>query len=147
MTPVDGEQSFDVRLGSGSAARLTIQIVGYEHPDVAEPQGFDLLECRVHAHAQPVEASFTYSVRVMELIELRGYLAEINSGNGPPAAFAISGGLLNLSFAPSRRGPVLCAALLKSIDASHVRLEFMITLEPEDITRALADMATLPASL
>jgi hypothetical protein len=56
----------------------------------------------------------------------------------------MSGGLLNLSFAPSRRGPVLCAVLLKSIDASHVRLEFMITLEPEDISTALGALAGLP---
>lgn len=144
---MDGEDSFDVRLGGGDSTHLRIEIAGYEHPDVAEPQGFDLLECHVHAHARPVEASFVYSIRVHELVELRGYLAEINSGNGPPAAFTIAGGLFNLSFAPSRRGPVLCAALLKSIDASHVRLEFMITLEPEDLSRAVGDLARLPAAL
>jgi hypothetical protein len=147
VTPVGGPDSFDVRLGADDAARVRIEIRGYEDPDVAEPQGFDLLECHVHVHAKPVEASFVYSIRVLELVELRAYLAEINSGNGPPAAFSISGGLFNLSFAPSRRGPVLCAALLKSIDASHVRLEFMITLEPVDITRALGDMSRLPSSL
>jgi len=144
---MDEAESFDVRLGRDDEAHIRIEVVGYEHPDVAEPQGFDLLECHVHAHAQPVEASFIYSVRVLELIELRGYLAEINSGNGPPATFAIAGGLLNLSFAPSRRGPVLCAVLLKSIDVSHVRLEFMVTLEPADISAALGDLARLPAAL
>lgn len=139
--------SFEVRLGRADGAHLRIEVVGYEHPEVAEPQGFDLLECRVHASAEPVQASFVYSVRVMELMELRGYLAEINSGNGPPAAFAFSGGVFNLSFAPSRRGPVLCAVLLKSIDVSHVRLEFMVTLEPPDLSAALAHLARLPASL
>jgi hypothetical protein len=144
---MEGAGAFDVHLGHHDGAHLRVEIVGYEHPEVAEPQGFDLLECHVHASAEPVRASFAYSVRVMELVELRAYLAEINSGNGPPAAFAMAGGLLNLSFAPSRRGPVLCAVLLKSIDASHVRLEFMITLEPRDISRALADLARLPALL
>jgi hypothetical protein len=136
--------AFDVLLGQHDAAHLRLEIVGYEHPDVAEPHGFDLLKCRVHANAQPVQASFAYSVRVIELLELRTYLSEIVSGNGPPAGFAIAGGLLNLSFAPSRRGPVLCAVLLKNIDVSHVRLEFMITLEPRDISRALDDLARLP---
>jgi hypothetical protein len=144
---VDGSDSFKIVLGSEQATHLSVEIVGYEHPEVAEPQGFDLLECHVHAHAQPVDASFVYSIRVHELVDLRGYLAEINSGNGPPAAFSIAGGLFNLSFAPSRRGPVLCAALLKSIDASHVRLEFMITLEPADISHVLGDLARLPAAL
>jgi hypothetical protein len=139
--------SFEVRLGRDQGAAVSIEIVGYEHPEVAEPQGFDLLSCRVHAKAGPVEASFHYSVRVVEQVELRAYLAEINSGNGPPATFALAGGLLNLSFAPSRRGPVLCAVLLKSIDVSHVRLEFMITLEPADISAALGDLARLPAAL
>jgi hypothetical protein len=136
--------TFDVLLGHPDNAHLRLEIVGYEHPDVAEPHGFDLLKCRVHASAEPVRAAFIYSVRVMELLELRNYLAEINSGNGPPTGFAIAGGLLNLSFAPSRRGPVLCAALLKNIDASHVRLEFMITLEPRDISNAIESLARLP---
>lgn len=144
---MDSSESFDVHLGRHDGANLRIEIAGYQHPEVAEPQGFDLLDCRIHATAEPVRASFHYSVRVMELVELRGYLAEINSGNGPPAAFGIAGGLLNLSFAPSRRGPVLCAVLLKSIDTSHVRLEFMITLEPRDISRAVADMTRLPPPL
>ena len=137
-------QAFGVLLGRRDGAYVRIEVAGYEHPEVAEPHGFDLLQCHVRAHAEPVDADFVFSVRVMELVELRSYLAEINSGNGPPAAFAMSGGLLNLSFAPSRRGPVLCAVLLKSIDVSHVRLEFMITMEPEDISTALAGLARLP---
>jgi hypothetical protein len=140
-----GAESLVIYLGRRDGAHVRLGVVGYEYPEVAEPHGFDLLECRVHAHADPVEADFVFSIRVIELVELRGYLAEINSGNGPPAAFAMSGGLLNLSFAPSRRGPVLCAVLLKSIDVSHVRLEFMITMEPEDISAALSSLERLPA--
>jgi hypothetical protein len=136
--------SFDVVFGRRDAPHLRLEVLGYVHPDVAEPHGFDLLACRVRAHADPVEATFAFSLRVMELVELRAYLAEINSGNGPPAAFAMSGGLFNLSFAPSRRGPVLCAVLLKSIDASHARLEFMITMEPEDISTALGALQGVP---
>ncbi len=135
---------FDIVLGRRDATHLRLEVLGFVHPEVAEPHGFDLLDCRVRAHAEPVNATFAFSLRVMELVELRSYLGEINSGNGPAAAFSMSGGLLNLSFAPSRRGPVLCAVLLKSIDASHVRLEFMITLEPEDISGALAALARLP---
>lgn len=137
---------FDVVLGRRDAPHLRLEVLGFVHPEVAEPHGFDLLACRVRAHADPVQATFAFSLRVMELVELRAYLAEINSGNGPPAAFAMSGGLLNLSFAPSRRGPVLCAVLLKNIDVSHVRLEFMITMEPEDISEARAALDKLPAS-
>jgi hypothetical protein len=144
---VDELSAFEIPLGSVQAAHVVIDVLGYEHPEVAEPQGFDLLACRVRASAEPVQASFPFSLRVVELTELRAYLAEINSGNGPPAAFAMAGGLFNLSFAPSRRGPVLCAVLLKSIDVSHARLEFMVTLEPEDISRALGSLARLPLSL
>ena len=52
-------------------------------------------------------------------------------------------GLLTLSFAPSKRGPVLCGVLLKTIDASHVRLEFLITLEPQDISRTHFELTQL----
>ncbi|MHB8147576.1 MAG: WapI family immunity protein [Vulcanimicrobiaceae bacterium] len=136
--------SFEVMLGGdGQKPHLRLEVVDYEHPDVAEPEGLDLLACRVHASAAPVHATFSYAIRVGELAELRAYLEHINSGNGPPGAFSIAGGLLELSFAPSRRGPVLCAVLLKSIDASHVRLEFLVTLEPEALTRALTDLAHL----
>lgn len=135
---------FSVRLGyEDEKPYLRIDVVGYEHPEVAEPDGLDLMSCVVTASAPPVSGRFEFSIRVAELIDLRHYLAEINSGNGPPAAFSIAGGLVSLSFAPSRRGPVLCAVLLKSIEASHVRLEYLVTLEPEGITRCLADFAAL----
>lgn len=131
-----------VRIGTGEPY-AAIEIVGYAHPDVAEPDGMDLLDCNVHAVAPPVDAAFPVSIRVDELRALRAYLAEINSGNGPSASFSISGGIFELAFAPSRRGPVLCAVRLKSIDASHVRLEYMVTLEPEQITRLLGDLADI----
>ena len=137
---------FAVRLGDDEP-HLRIEIVGYEHPEVAEPQGLDLLKSRVHASAPPVKAAFDLSIRADELLDLRSYLGEINSGNGPPATFAIAGGLLSLSFAPSRRGPVLCAVMLKSIDASHIRLEYLVTLEPGAISRALGQFAALDAAL
>jgi hypothetical protein len=136
-------RNIDFLLGGAGEAHVRIEVLGYEHPEVAEPDGLDLLECRVYASAAPVAGEFVFSLRVVELVELRTYLAEINSGNGPPASFALSNGLLNLSFAPSRRGPVLCAVLLKSIDAAHARLEFMITLEPLDIGRALGALSGL----
>ncbi|MEO9170255.1 MAG: hypothetical protein ABI282_00705 [Candidatus Baltobacteraceae bacterium] len=134
----------NVRFGhDDDKPHVRLEVVGFEHPEVAEPDGLDLLVCRVHAKAPPVAATFDVSLRVAELLDLREYLAEINSGNGPPMAFSIAGGLLNLSFAPSRRGPVLCAVQLKSIDASHVRLEYLVTLEPESIGRSIADLEQL----
>lgn len=133
-----------VRLGHDDhKPHVRIDITGYVHPDVAEPDGLDLLSCRVAAFAEPVEGQFEYALRVAELLDLRGYLDEINSGNGPAGGFAMAGGLFNLSFAPSRRGPVLCAVHLKGIDASHVRLEYLVTLEPESISRSLAELAHL----
>jgi hypothetical protein len=136
-------RNIDFLLGNAGDTHVRIEVLGYEHPEVAEPHGLDLLECRVHASAAPVRGEFIFSLRVIELIELRAYLTEIQSGNGPPATHALANGLLNLSFAPSRRGPVLCAVLLKSIDASHVRLEFLVTLEPLDIGRALGELSEL----
>jgi hypothetical protein len=133
-----------VQIGDGAlGAHVRIEIAGYEHPEVAEPHGMDLLACRVHAIAPPVEATFELSIRVEELLALRAYLEQINSGNGPAANFGIAEGLFNLAFAPSRRGPVLCAVQLKSIDASHVRLEYLVTLEPESITRSLQDLSVV----
>ena len=120
---------------------MAIQIAGYVHPEVAEPEGMDLLDCFVHAVAPPVDATFPVSVRVDELRSLGAYLAQINSGNGPAGNFSFAGGLFDLSFAPSRRGPVLCAVGSKSIEASHVRLEYMVTLEPQEITKLLQDLA------
>ncbi len=137
-----------VRLGHDDhKPHVRIDITGYRHPDVAEPYGLDLLDCRVVAFAEPVEGQFEYSLRVAELLELRAYLNDINSGNGPPGGFNMAGGLFNLSFAPSRRGPVLCAVNLKGIDASHVRLEYLVTLEPESITRSLAELGDLERSI
>jgi hypothetical protein len=136
-----------VRLGDNDqSAQVCVEITGYEHPDVVEPHGMDLLACRVHAIAPPVDAIFDLSIRVEEFLALRAYLEEINSGNGPPATFGIAGGLFTLAFAPSRRGPVLCAVQLKSIEASHVRLEYMVTLEPESITRSLQELALLESA-
>ena|SRR5579871_6157922 len=127
----------------GKEPRLHVEVLDYAHPERAEPANLDLLQCRVTAHAQPVEATFEISIGVWELLEVREYLQKISTGNGPSESFALAGGLLTLSFAPSRRGPVLCAVLLKTIDASHVRLEFLITLEPADISRILFDMGRL----
>jgi hypothetical protein len=125
--------------------RLHIDVLDYEHPERAEPAGLDLMHCRVTAHAGAVEAAFEMPIGLWEIFEVRDYLQEISSGNGPSRSFAVAGGLLGLSFAPSKRGPVLCAVLLKTIDASHVRLEFLITLEPEDIARTLFQLSQLHA--
>jgi hypothetical protein len=134
--------SHTIRVGE-SDPRAEIQVAGYVHPEVAEPEGMDLLDCFVRAVAPPVDATFPVSIRVDELRALGNYLAQINSGNGPASSFAFAGGLFEISFAPSRRGPVLCAVGLKSIEASHVRLEYMITLEPQDISKLLQDLAAL----
>jgi hypothetical protein len=101
------------------------------------------MQCRVSAQADPVDAAFEMPIGLWELFELREYLGQINTGNGPSQSFMLAGGLLTLSFAPSKRGPVLCAVLLKTIDASHVRLEFLITLEPQDIARTQFELSRL----
>ena len=134
--------SHTIRIGERDP-HAEIQVAGYVHPEVAEPEGMDLLDCFVRAVAPPVDATFPVSIRVDELRALGNYLAEINSGNGPAGGFAFAGGLFEISFAPSRRGPVLCAVGLKSIEASHARLEYMITLEPQEITKLLHDLAAL----
>jgi hypothetical protein len=131
-----------VRIGDG-APNVSIEILGYAHPEVAEPEGMDLLDCLVHADAPPVQAAFPVPIRVEELGAVADYLSAINSGNGPNESFTIAGGLFELSFAPSRRGPVLCAVRLKSIERAHVRLEYLVTLEPEAITRFLREVAGL----
>jgi len=130
---------------SASEPRLAIEVLGYQHPDTVEPADLDLMHCRVVAQANPVNATFDMPIGLWELFELREYLGQINTGNGPPDSFMLAGGLLTLSFAPSKRGPVLCAVLLKTIDASHVRLEFLITLEPQDITRTHFQLSQLKA--
>lgn len=135
-----------VRISIGHADRqphLTIEVLGYQHPDTVEPADLDLMLCRISAQAEPVNASFEMPIGLWELFELRDYLAQINSGNGPSESFMLANGLLTLSFAPSKRGPVLCAVLLKTIDASHLRLEFLITLEPGDISRTHFQLSQL----
>ncbi|MDP9111174.1 MAG: hypothetical protein M3M96_06040, partial [Candidatus Eremiobacteraeota bacterium] len=104
MVPLDIYFGYDYE-----KPHVRLEIIGFEYPDVVEPSGLDLLVCRVHAKAPPVSGIFDMSLRVVELLDMRDYLRQINSGNGPPMAFAMAGGLLSLSFAPSRRGPVLCA--------------------------------------
>ncbi len=127
-------------------AHVRFEINGYVHPDTAEPAGMDLLDVTVHAVAPPVNAAFDVSIRVEEFALLGEYLGEINSGNGPAANFSFAGGLFELSFAPSRRGPVLCAVRLKSIDSAHVRVEYLVTLEPEAISRSVTSLAALQAA-
>ena len=131
-----------VRIGDGEPS-LSIEIRGYAHPDVAEPEGMDILDCLVRADAPPVRAAFPVPIRVEELTTVADYLNAINSGNGPSESFSIAGGLLELSFAPSRRGPVLCAVRIKSIERAHVRLEYLVTLEPEAISRFLREVGGL----
>ncbi len=135
-----------IRFGEPDAQpRLLLEVLDYQHPDTAEPADLDLMRCRVTAHAHPVDATFEMSIGLWELFDLRDYLQKISTGNGPSQSFMLAGGLLTLSFAPSKRGPVLCAVLLKTIDASHVRLEYLITLEPSDISRVLFEFSQLKA--
>jgi hypothetical protein len=139
-------QPLEITIGGAERQpRLHIEVLGYQHPDTVEPADLDLMRCRIGAHVEPVNAAFEMPIGLWELFELRDYLAEINSGNGPSQSFMLAGGLLTLSFAPSKRGPVLCAVLLKSIDASHLRLEFLITLEPADISRTQFALSQLRA--
>jgi hypothetical protein len=134
----------EIRFGPHEGAHAVVAVAGYAPPQVAAPNGIDVLECAVRVAAGPLRGEFECPIALSDLSAVRGYLARINSGNGPQASFAMAGGLFTLSFAPSRRGPVLCAALLKSIEASHARLEFMIALEPRDIGYALGGLAELP---
>ena len=135
-----------IRFGEAeSGARLEIEILGLRHPEVAEPEGLDLLDIRVHADAPPVDAYFDLVLRVEELHELTDYLVRIVSGNGPQEMLALADGLLELRFAPSRRGPVLLGVTLKSVDLSHVRIEYLVTLEPRHISRACAALQAVVA--
>ena len=134
-----------ISAGSPDGPQLQIDVLDYEHPERAEPADLDLMHCRINAHAGPVQASFEMAIGLYELFEVRDYLQSIGSGNGPSQSFSLAGGLLNMSFAPSKRGPVLCAIMLKTIDASHVRLEYLITLEPEEIARILFSFGQLQA--
>ena len=135
----------EIRLGGAGESSLHLHVLGYEHPERAEPADLDLMQCRLTARAGPVEAAFDISIGLYELYDLRDYLQKIGTGNGPSQSFSFAGGLLGLSFAPSKRGPVLCAVMLKTIDQSHVRLEFLITLEPQDIGRTLFALTQLSA--
>jgi len=139
-------QPLEISIGAADRQpRLLVEVQVYQHPDTVEPADLDLMQCRVSAHVKPVNAAFEMPIGLWELFDLRDYLAEISTGNGPSKSFMLAGGLLTLSFAPSKRGPVLCAVLLKTIDASHVRLEFLITLEPQDIARTHFQLAQLHA--
>lgn len=134
-----------IRFGGEHGASLDLHVVDFEHPERAEPESLDLMHCRALAHAGAVEASFEMPIGLYELFEVRDYLQRIASGNGPPASFSLAGGLLTLSFAPSKRGPVLCAVMVKTIDASHVRLEYLITLETQHLSRTAFLLSELQA--
>ncbi len=100
---------FEFRLGRDDRLPyLHVLVEGYAHPDIAEPAGLDLLACRLEAVASPVRAAFELAMRVDELLELRAYLSEINSGNGPAHTFAFAGGLFELGVRsePPRPGAV-----------------------------------------
>ncbi len=134
----------EIRIGPEDGAHVTIAAGGYATPQVAAPHGLDVLECEARVLAGPVRGNFELRIRERDLRALQSYLSRINSGNGPQTSFSLGGGLFTLSFAPTRRGPVLCAVLVKSIEASHARLEFMITLEPRDISHALGGFEGSP---
>ncbi|HEY8314769.1 MAG TPA: hypothetical protein VIG51_11445 [Candidatus Baltobacteraceae bacterium] len=123
--------------------QVVLDVLDYQHPDIAEPEGLDLMRCRVTAHAPPIDAGFEIPIGLWELEDLQEYLAQIRSGNGPSQSFILADGLLTLSFAPSKRGPVLCAVMIKSVDASHLRLEYLVMLEPESISRTLMQLTRL----
>ncbi len=68
--------SLDIRLGHDEEKPyVRVEVIGFQHPEVAEPSGLDLLVCRVHASAAPVAAVFDVPMRVADLLELRAYLA------------------------------------------------------------------------
>ncbi|NNM98488.1 MAG: hypothetical protein HKL91_01645 [Candidatus Eremiobacteraeota bacterium] len=119
-----------------NGAALEIDILDYRYPDVAEPDGLDLLEIATRLYAPPVESVFNLAVRVRELESLRSYLERISGGNGPRDVLKLADGLFELTFAPSRRGPVLLGVMLHDVERAHVRVEYLITLEPHHIGRA-----------
>ncbi|MHB8462011.1 MAG: hypothetical protein ACYDA1_05145 [Vulcanimicrobiaceae bacterium] len=130
--------AFDLVFGHRERARLRLSILGYAHPDIAEPEGFDLLDVRLDVSAGSVVAEFSVQMHDFELTDLADYLVEIVSGNGPARALTFAGGMLELSFAPSRRGPVLLGVILKEVDDAHLRLEYLVTLEPHEIGQVAA---------
>ncbi len=121
-----------------NGAALEIDILGYRYPDVAEPDGLDLLEIAARLYAPPVESSFALAVRVRELEGLQAYLERISGGNGPREIVKLADGLFELTFAPTRRGPVLMGVMLRDVERAHVRVEYLVTLEPHHIGRAAA---------
>ncbi len=128
--------AFELVFGHRERARLRLSILGYAHPEIAEPEGFDLLDVRLDVRAGSVTAEFAVQIHDFELSDLAEYLSEIVSGNGPARALTFAGGILELSFAPSRRGPVLLGVILKEVDDAHLRLEYLVTLEPHEIGQA-----------
>ena len=135
--------AFDLVFGHRERARLRLSILGYAHPEIAEPEGFDLLDVRLDVSAGSVTAEFAVQIHDFELSDLAEYLGEIVSGNGPARALTFAGGMLELSFAPSRRGPVLLGVILKEVDDAHLRLEYLVTLEPHEIGNAAAALDRL----
>lgn len=123
-----------------NGAALEIDILGYRYPDVAEPDGLDLLEIAARLFAPPVETEFNLAVRVRELEGLHAYLERISGGNGPREIVKLADGLFELTFAPTRRGPVLMGVMLRDVERAHVRVEYLVTLEPHHIGRAAAKL-------
>ncbi|MDH2908761.1 MAG: hypothetical protein HKL92_07030 [Candidatus Eremiobacteraeota bacterium] len=126
-----------------NGAALDIEILGYRYPDVAEPDGLDLLEIAARLYAPPVESLFNLAVRVREFEILRAYLDRISGGNGPRDVVKLADGLCELTFAPSRRGPVLLGVMLRDVERAHVRVEYLVTLEPHHIGRAVSALDTV----
>ena len=67
----------DVRLGHDDAKPyLRLETLGFVHPDIAEPEGLDLLRVRAHAAAQPVFADFDLSIADLRRIPNTNALLE-----------------------------------------------------------------------
>lgn len=139
MTP------FDVVFGHRERAHFRLSVLEYLHPEMREPEGFDLLRVQAHIGAGSAKATFDLEMHVYELTELASYLETITSGNGPPHMLSFAGGTVELSFAPSRRGPVLLGVIIKEVDDAHLRLEYLITLEPHEIGQAFFALRALQA--
>ena len=135
-----GSISFGER---ANGAALDVEILGYRYPDVAEPDGLDLLDIAVRLYAPPVETLFNLAVRVRDLECLRAYLERISGGNGPREVVKLADGLFELTFAPTRRGPVLMGVMLRDVERAHVRVEYLVTLEPHHIGRAATRLDAL----
>lgn len=129
------EAPFEVQFGQSEHARLRLSILGYEHPEVAEPEGLDVVRAHFLVDAGSVSATFEGRLFGYELQELCEYLSLIISGNGPAKSMTFGGGVFELAFAPSRRGPMLLVVTIKEIDETHLRLEYMVRLEPHEIVQ------------